>query len=119
MTEQHQTNQTLEAFFEAGRTAAPQPSGDLMARILADAEAARVFAAAPRAVRRGLWASLMAAIGGWPAVASLATATVAGLYIGVSPPAQLEDFAVTYLGATDYAVSGDFAPGFEDILTEG
>lgn len=119
MTEQHQTDRTLEAFFEAGRRAAPQPSGDLMARILADAGAARAVAPVVRPKQRGLLAGLVAAIGGWPAVASLATATVAGLYIGVSPPAQLEDFAVTYLGTTDYTALGDYSPGFEYILTEG
>lgn len=119
MTEQHQTDRTLEAFFEAGRAAAPQPSDDLMARILADAGGARAVAPVARPGRRGLFAGLVAAIGGWPAVASLATATVAGIYIGVSPPAPLEDFAMTYLGTTDYTALGDYAPGFEDILTEG
>lgn len=88
----------LEAFFEAARDDAPVPSQDLMARILADAQAELPVpapivrqAAAPR--RRGLLASLLAAVGGWPSVATMATATVAGIWIGFAQPDALNALA--------------------------
>lgn len=111
----------LDAFFDAGRKAAPQPSGDLMARILADAdaEAARRVPVRTPVAQRGFWEALAGALGGRPGLASLATAAAVGVYIGFSPPAPLEDFAVTYLGAEDYIALVEFSPGFEDILTEG
>ena len=73
---------------------APVASSDLMARVLADATAVQAtFGAADvaEAPARALsvWAQIGAALGGWPAISGLATATVAGVWIGVSPPAQL------------------------------
>ncbi len=90
----------LEPLFEAARAEAPQPSAELMARILADAQAhlptptpAPVAAMRPvravQPVRRGWLAGLLAALGGWPSVAGMATATVAGLWLGFAQPEAL------------------------------
>lgn len=88
----------LERALAAARAHPPEPSGDFMARLMADAEAAVPDAAAPaaaRPARRGWLARAVAVIGGWPVVAGLAAAACAGLWIGVTAPAAVE----TALGA--------------------
>lgn len=95
----------LETFFAAARAETAQPSDALMARILADAEAEiglpRVgapAAARPEAARAGFWATLGAAIGGWPALAGMATATVAGIWLGVAAPDRLATLSGGLIG---------------------
>ena len=82
-------DEELGPFFAAAMARPPEPSADLMGRILADAEQiqdARVEAARPRPrlstkKKNGFWDLL----GGWPSVASLTTAAAAGLLIGYYP----------------------------------
>ena len=99
-------------------------SGDLLARIVADADAVadqRDVAGTPgRAPQQsGVFARLTAALGGWPAIAGLTTATVAGIWIGYVSPDTLSAIAEGYIsiGASDRL--GDFMPAFTDILDEG
>ncbi len=67
------------------------PEG-LAARIQADADAMQPTAAPRRQSEGGgVWQQLFRAIGGWPAMAGLASATVAGIWIGLSPPAILAE----------------------------
>lgn len=88
----------LEAFFAAGRAADLTPPEGLMARVLAEAEAAQAAAAAPAPVAKpGRLAGLLAGLGGWPALAGLASAAVAGLWVGVAVP---EASAYVGLGGT-------------------
>lgn len=118
----------LEAFFEAGRAETPVPSDDLMARIMADAVAEMP---APRPIARpvkkqGLLAGLIAGIGGWPALAGMATATVAGVWIGFAQPDTLNTWAggallSTSTTATSYDLE-DLVPSygsFDTLLEEG
>lgn len=51
-------------------------------------QAAAAVPSAPRERERraGLLAALLAALGGWPAVAGLASAAVAGVWIGAASP---------------------------------
>ncbi len=112
---------------EAGREA-PLPSGQLLERIMADAEAVAARAEAPAppsvppAARHGGRAGrLLAALGGWPALAGLATAAVAGVWLGLAPPPGLEAIsrgAQLPLGGGDYGVE-EFMPSLDDMLTEG
>ena len=71
----------LDALFAEARKAAPVPSDDLMARILADAETEAAAREAP-APRPRFWPSLLESLGGWPSLAGLAAAAVTGLWIG-------------------------------------
>ncbi len=83
----------LDDIFDAARGAGDDmPVSDaLMARIIADAaaEMPRPVAMAPK---RSLGTALFAALGGWTAISGLAAATVAGVWLGVSPPAALDTF---------------------------
>ncbi|MCK0138411.1 hypothetical protein [Aliiroseovarius sp. F47248L] len=94
----------LEALFDAARFDSASPSDRLMAAILDDAAAEQVGRDGSqhtstnipleqihgRRRARGFWADLRASMGGWPALAGMATATVAGVWIGFSSPTQLE-----------------------------
>lgn len=114
----------LDRLFEAGRTARPEPSGGLMARILADAEvqaqaqAVRI-AVPPAPVRRRGWLGrALAEIGGWPAAAGLAAAAVAGLTIGVVSPGALDSLSGGYL-SVDGTQADDLLPSYAILLGEG
>jgi hypothetical protein len=77
------------------------PSEDLMNRIMFDADMVLAETAPPAvAVPQSLGAALRDLIGGWPQFAGLATATVAGLLIGVAQPASLTDLSASLWGGT-------------------
>ncbi|PRX35086.1 hypothetical protein SAMN05216257_102439 [Meinhardsimonia xiamenensis] len=98
----------LELFFEAARSQAPEPPSRLMARILADAEGALAAPAAARATRRrpSLPALVGRVLGGWPALAGLSAAAVAGLAIGLGAPETVEGVAVAVLSDGGEAAAG-------------
>jgi len=113
----------LEAFFTAARAETVDPSAALMARIVADAEAqaeareALRQMPAPRAPRRGLIAAVIGGLGGWPAVAGMVTATVAGVWFGFAAPDQVNTLAggLLWSDTAGSATSYDL----EDILPGG
>ncbi|GAA6187633.1 hypothetical protein [Litorivita sp. NS0012-18] len=139
MTE-HSKNQNaagdvdLDLFFAAGREAAPVPDAALMTAVLADAQRVQAdinAARAPQAIshaggeaQRGLWAQFRAAIGGWPALAGLASVATAGLWLGAVQPVGLGQAASLYLadaGLYFAAQDGylvDVMPSFEFDLGE-
>jgi len=89
MTER-EDDRVLEPFFAAARARPPEPGPDLLARVLAEAEA--VQAARPAAVRDtgaaaagpSGWRALIGVLGGWGGAGGLLAAGVAGLWIGFS-----------------------------------
>ncbi len=83
----------LEALFAVARTEVPLPSGALMDR-LRDTALAEQPRPVVRRARRGPVSALIEAIGGWPALAGLATAGVMGLWIGANPPQALTGLLV-------------------------
>lgn len=104
-------NQDLDLFFCAAQDAAPVPSTDLMARIMADAQAAQpVIATTVRPSKIGLFTALLATIGGWPAMAGMVTAAATGIWIGVNPPTGLESLSATYLGGESTEYLSDYMP---------
>lgn len=109
MAERHSSDDFLDGFLAAARQAAPEPSADLLARVLADAEAQMAQRAAPplpaAPVGAGIWAGIMSAVGGWRAMGGLATAAVTGVWIGFSGAEPLAD-----------AAGGLFAQGASDTL---
>jgi len=108
----------LEGLFAAARRDAPVASGDLMARVLGDAYAMQpetVVRIVP--VRRAWWRVLLAAVGGWPAVSGLVTATLVGVWIGASGTASLGERAADLLGDEAAMYLADLEPlgGFSQI----
>lgn len=111
----------LDLFFDAARRDVAEPSDTLMAAIMADAQAHMPVVdpvQVPKARKLGWLSSIMATIGGWPAAASLATATIAGVWIGFTQPVQLETLSGGLVLAGDYVVTDtsyaleDLAPGY-------
>lgn len=87
----------LEAFFMAARAEAPQPGGDFLARIEAQALAEQPAKrpAAPAAMPQSgslVLNQIREALGGWAGIAGLATACAAGIWIGISPPDAMSVF---------------------------
>ncbi len=124
MGDKDKTHDPLEVFFGAARAATPEPSPALLARVLADADAAMQrhrqtgpHAAVARVPRRGGLAALLAVLGGWRTVGGLVTATLAGLWIGFAGSDRLSDVAAGYLGGGAVEVLGtvDLLPG-DDVF---
>lgn len=93
----------LSALLDMAAAQQPVPPDDLMARVLADAQALQPapVAVAPSVPARRGWESFVEMIGGWPGIGGLATAGVAGLWIGFAPPVSLETLAAEILGTTE------------------
>ncbi len=92
MTDSDRDLVDLDMFFDAARRETTVLPGDLERRIVADAARVlherQIAAVAPRP---GRWRQLYDMLGGWPAIAALATACAAGVWLGFSPPSTLPD----------------------------
>jgi hypothetical protein len=106
----------LEAAFAALRAARPRPGGALVARVLADAEAAGPPPSARAAGLSRLLFALYRSLGGAPAAAGLGIAALAGVWIGASPPELFDGVA-----AAVWAAPGtlDFGPFFLEGALDG
>ncbi len=105
----------LDEMFAAARTADPVPSGDLMARILADAKAVQgeVQTSAPVAPERSRWQGLNEMFGGWAGVSTLAACVGLGVIIGFVSP----DAVMAYVPGAEVALSDEaFGLYFESEL---
>lgn len=109
-------DQALEDLFSAAQSTAPVSEG-LRARILADADAVLEAETKPAAAAASSswWSNLWQELGGWPAAAGLATATVAGIWIGGVQP----DLPSTLLSIDASTTSLDsFFPDYDTFLEE-
>jgi len=94
----------------------PAVPDDLMAAVLRDAAFVQPRAV-PVADQPGLWAMLLDAIGGWPAVGGLAAAGVAGVWLGFAPPVGFDALTIAMVAPTQTVdllgadVSGAFLVG--------
>lgn len=115
------TDDDLDGLFAEARADSPAPSPALMARILADAAAVqpRPAAAPPRrAVPRFGLGAVLAALGGFGSLAGLASAAVAGLWIGLAPPAAVDDLAASLWPVDDVGDSIELFPDLEGMIDD-
>lgn len=119
------TGTDLDDLFASARARAPEASPAFLGRVLEDAyalqpeaaTAAPAPAAAPAPV--GIWARLAAALGGSMALAGVATAGVAGVWLGFAPPATLSPLADSLLtGGATASVGVDLLPGLDPAWGE-
>lgn len=101
------TDPELEPFLAAARARPAQPSEALMARVLAQARAHQPVPA--RAAPRLSLRRMLRDLGGWPAMAGLAAATVAGLGVGLAAGLAVPDL-IPGLSAADESYLVDLAP---------
>lgn len=82
----------LDAFFKAARHETETLSGPLAERMLADALRVQDNwqARAPSA-REGTLRQILDMLGGWPSIGGLVTACAVGVWLGFSPPQELEN----------------------------
>lgn len=111
MTGDDRDDRALDAFFDAARRTPPAPTDALLARVVADAASVQATAHAP-APRHRAMPRLRDLLGGWPAMAGLATAALAGLWIGTGLPARVT-------GADDAAYLVDITPEMAFDLAAG
>jgi hypothetical protein len=104
MTMHEDDDRRLDDLLSEARARPERPPGALLARVLADAEAA-----APR-TRGTLAGAVLRALGGWPAAAGLAAACATGIVLGYTAPGAVP------LMATDYELI-DLAPAWP-VLAE-
>ena len=113
----------LDGLFAQARAQIPLESGQLMARILADAVQLQpppigLGHPIPAAPKPGLWAKFAATLGGHGVIAGLGTAAVAGVILGFSQPASLTALTDSIFAQTPVGEM-DLLPGIDAILTEG
>ena len=109
----------LEPFFEAARTERAEPNDAFLARLAADAAAVTAERGAPvvRSAPASPLRRMLEAIGGWPSVAGLATATAAGIWIGVAVPDLTTNFVPLSSETTAFELV-DLVPGYGDFIAE-
>lgn len=99
MTEQKDMDDLDALFAELRNHPAPEMSETLSARILGDADRLQPTAPPVTPVAKQGWlAGMVSALGGWPSMGGLAAAGVAGLWIGMAPPAALSDLSAQVIG---------------------
>ncbi|MDP3342740.1 dihydroorotate dehydrogenase [Frigidibacter sp.] len=123
MADPHNTTDpeiALEAFFAAGRSAAAEPSATFLARVLAEAEAVQAERdapiAEPPAPQQGLWAGIIAALGGWGGAGGLATATMAGVWLGFAGVQGSGTLTAFLAAPEEAAVTLELIPEFDSFV---
>ncbi|MFY8146600.1 MAG: dihydroorotate dehydrogenase [Rhodobacter sp.] len=86
----------LEGLFATARAQRPIPSAGLAERIIGQADAVQAgFKPAPIPARRRRWPGWIVAMGGNGVLAGLATAALAGLWLGFAQPAPVLTLTLT------------------------
>ena len=114
------SDQELDGLLASAAADRPVLSDALTNRVLADADSilASQYHRTPYPPRRARFASIFRAIGGWPGVGGLATATVAGVWMGFAQPVGLGELTDFYMADTTYDLE-DFMPSINGFLYEG
>ena len=114
------TDKELDDLFAVARAAPPAASPAFLARVLEDAydeQPAAPTGPAPAMARGGIWGRLAAALGGGVALAGVATAGVAGVWLGFAPPAPLSPLTDSLLPVSA-EVGVDLLPAIDEFWTD-
>ncbi|MFV2052088.1 hypothetical protein [Aliiroseovarius sp. YM-037] len=109
----------LDALFDLARAEKPEADAGLLARVQMDADWVLAGRARPVPAPRRRFAGIFAAFGGWPAAAGMAAATLAGVWIGIDPPASVSALGVDFLSDQSDAYFGELYPDLTQALSEG
>ncbi|MFV2033954.1 MAG: hypothetical protein ACC631_02360, partial [Halocynthiibacter sp.] len=107
----------LEALFDIARRSAAEPSKELLAQVYETAVITQnqPEPSATRVRRKNrVLAALSGAVGGWPAVAGMASAVLVGVWIGISPPDGLQNIRNAVFTSEADLYLARTLPGIED-----
>lgn len=111
MTKSDQDDKMLDALFATAKAGEePVVSPDLVARILADAEALQpTFSPLTKRGenRSSVVSQMLRALGGWPPLTGLAAATVAGVWIGFAATPEVLTRGIAGLAGADSAETAE------------
>lgn len=112
----------LETLFRTARSERPEPSGDLTARVLADAAALQPGRAARQQPRGraggGFLAALAALFGGGGVLAGMGSAAAMALLLGFVQPAPVSALTAAWGGDTTTTAAYDLTSGIDALLSE-
>lgn len=109
----------LDDLFAQARKAVPVEDAALLARVYADALRLQPQPAQPMpAAKPGVWAQLVAALGGRRGLAGLGTAAVVGVMLGFVQPGSVLALTEPFFAAATVD-EVDLMPGFDAMMTEG
>ena len=113
----------LDDLFAEGRAEGPEPSSNLMARVMQDAVAVQSLAKTPTVVaakpaRISLLDRLFGLFGGAGTLAGGLMAGVAGLTLGYLQPESLVSLTDILASSSNSTQSMDLMPAFDTLLTE-
>ncbi|WP_420861025.1 hypothetical protein [Algirhabdus cladophorae] len=115
----HHKDDPLDAFFAAAQADPPQASDDLLQRVMRDASDLQpqvdAWGAAPEP---SVWTRFKDMVGGWPSIAGLATATAAGLWIGIDTPMLADSVMSLYFDTGSAAAFDDADLAWASVLEE-
>lgn len=120
MTDKQDLNVDLDDLFATARLHRPEPSSELLTRVQSDARHVQddFLRPKPLIANRNRVFEFVRELGGWPAMAGMCSATVAGIWIGVSPPENLVTTAQGLLGVYNAEFVVDVLPdvymGFDE-----
>lgn len=109
----------LDSLFDLARAERPEADAALLARVQANADRVLAERAPPARAPRRRIADFFAAFGGWPAAAGMAAATLAGVWVGIDPPAALSGLGVEMLSDPSETYFDDLYPDLTQVLNEG
>lgn len=111
----------LDVLLSEAKTQDIAPTAEFMERVLQDSLMEQAAFAPAGVVNRRSSAvrQFLSAIGGWPAVAGLATAGITGVWIGINPPNAVATTAETILGTSPDRYLVDVLPVYDFTLIEG
>lgn len=111
--------ENLDTLFAELRHEEASPPEALFSRVLADASALQPTPVIAPVQHQNVLQKIADAIGGWPAISGVAAAGVAGLWVGLAPPASIDAWAADMLGTTtSVSLIGEFT-AFEDGTLDG
>ena len=113
----------LDAVFKQAAETPESASDDFMARILADAQALQPSApdlTSPPVSEpeEGLWSRMWQGLGGWSSFAGLATATAAGVWIGVDTPDMANGVLGLYFDTSAEITFFETDDGWNSVLED-
>ena len=122
MDERTTEDKALLTLLDLARDASAEPSAELLERVYSGAteelDRRQSHTPSPGRRRKRKLAGIAAAVGGWPALAGMATAMLAGIWIGISPPDLLVSLENGFISSETDLYFAELMPALDGFLEE-